>query len=324
LKEEEVGKLSRENKRMKDELKETMQRTSDMVKEREEAISELLKESEEMKVRLEIDETENSTAHEELIQLRDELEASAKALEASQDRNVLLEEELESWISRGQEAETELIGVRDEAEDWHRKADSSINARILAEAKAKESTHRADTLEATVKALRKKHLEQLEEQEKRHTEALLDQKEKIVAKLAEAENSDIPINPQDMMLQKAVADRKAKDASKAGWGSVIQQFRNGTNENDEMLSDDRKRIQELERDNADKDEELTKAKSEVVRMRSSYNDTMYVNKKRIEELEKQNEEYVEKLRALVRAAITHNAHNSCFDEYHRNISCSFC
>jgi chromosome segregation ATPase len=283
---------------LKDELSETMQRTSDMVKEREDAISELLKENEEMKTRLDRDESENSAAHEELVHLREELEASARALEASQDRNVLLEEELESWISRGQETETELLTVQDEAEEWHRQADSSISALNVAEAKVKDATHRTDTLEATVKALRKKHLEQLEEQEKRHTEALLDQKEKITAKLAEAENSDIPMNPQDMMLQKAVADRKAKDASKAGWGSVIQQFRNGSNETDEAQSDDRKKIQELERDNADKDEELAKTKSEVVRMRSSYNDTLYMNKKRIEELENENEECFAKLRAM--------------------------
>lgn len=268
-----------------------------MVKEREEAISELLKENEQMKARLEHDVVDNTTAQEELSQLREELEASAKALEASQDRNVLLEEELESWISRGQETETELLAVREESEDWQRKADSFSNTQMLAEAKAKEATHRAEMLEATVKELRQKHLEQLQEQEKRHTEELLDQKEKMSAKIAEADPST-ELNPQDKMLQKAVADRKAKDSSKPGWGSVIQQFRNGSGESDDAQTDDRRRIQELERENADKEEELTKAKSEVVRMRSSYNDTLYVNKKRIEELEKQNEEYVKKLRAM--------------------------
>lgn len=293
---DEIAKLTDENTHMKQELSGTLQRASDMVKEREEAISELLKENEELKARLERDAVD--TTQEDLTHLREELEASAKTLEASQDRNVLLEEELESWISRGQETETELLAVREESEDWQRKADSAMNARVLAEAKAKESTHRADSLEATVKELRQKHLEHLQAQEKRHTEELLDQKEKLAARLAESDKAEL--NPQDMMLQKAVADRKAKDSSstKPGWGTVIQQFRNTANDMSDEPSEDRKRMMELERDNADKEEELNKAKSEVVRMRSSYNDTLYVNKKRIEELEKQNEEYVTKLRAM--------------------------
>jgi chromosome segregation ATPase len=48
----------------------------------------------------------------------------------------------------------------------------------------------------------------------------------------------------------------------------------------------------------EREEEISKVKSEMVRLRSTYNDTIYTNKKRIEQLESENLEYAAKQKEM--------------------------
>lgn len=295
-----LEELKEENERLKAELGSTLQRASSMVKEREEAIADLLKENEEIKRMLTAREEsdDNHIEHEEFLQLRTELSAAAAALEESQDRNVVLEEEVDAWIAKGEEMESEIQRLRDDVEAWQRKAVAAERSMAVVETSAQESAKKAITAEAALAEAERKYKEHLQEQERRHTEALLDQKEKMAQQHAAAKDSAAPPNPQEMMLQKAVADLKAKEAAKGGsWGSVIQRVR-GNGDAEEELSADQKRIRELETVNADQENEISKVKSEMVRMRSTYNDTMYTNKKRIEQLEQENQEYAAKQQAM--------------------------
>lgn len=303
--------LQAENARLHEEYGITIQRTTDMVKEREEAIADLLKENEDLKRVLEEqnnhnqrEDESNQTHQEEIDHLRQELDQAAKALEESQDRSVLLEEELEAWIVKGEEMETEIQRLRDDVEAWERKATATEATIAVVEQNVQQEAKRADKAEATLAEVEQKHREQVHENERRYRETILDLKEKAAAKIAEAEKtpgSVPPPNPQEMMLQKAVADRQRKQQAAArgsGWGQVISLVRNSNNENEEDISEEQRRIKDLETMNADQEREIEKLKSEIVRMRATYNDTMYMNKKRIEQLEMENDQFAAKQKAL--------------------------
>ena len=87
-----------------------------------------------------------------------------------------------------------------------------------------------------------------------------------------------------MSLERIVAEKKRKEAAKrAGWGFFGKP--------EEELDENQKRIKELEKTNDEQTEEMKKLKSDMVRLRSTYNEEAYVNKKKIERLEAENEEY---------------------------------
>lgn len=271
---EEIGRLQLE-------LSSTLQRASTMVKEREDAISDLLRENEDMKKQIGSNDGVNEEMNEEVQALRTELEETSRSLEQSQDRTLVLEEEVEAWISKSQENDAELVRLRLENEDWQKKHVDAVDAVSVAEESARNSTNRAIELENELIQTRQVHEEQIDDLERKHTEALLDQKEKAQKLLKEAEK-DVASNPQEMMLQKAVADRKAKE-NNGSWG-LMQRVRG---DGKSSLSPEAQRIKELEELLASQSEELLQMKSEMVRMKTSYNDTLYKNKKRIEELENQ-------------------------------------
>lgn len=298
-----VNEVSEENEKLKAELGSTLQRASSMVKEREEAIADLLKENEEMKRMLAAQEENDNDhiAHEEFLQLRTELSAAALALEESQDRNVMLEEDVETWIAKGEVMESEIQRLRDDLEAWQRKSAAAERSVTVVEASAQESAAKAVSAEAALVEAERRHKEHLHDQERRHTETMLDQKEKLAQQVAASREDAAPPNPQDMMLQKAVADRKAREAAKTGsWSSVLQRVRTAAanGEGEEELSADEKRIKELETINADQENEIGAVKSEMVKLRSTYNDTLYINKKRIGQLEEENGIYAAKQQAM--------------------------
>ena len=328
--------LKEENDRLQTELGETLDRASSMVKEREEAIADLLKDNDDLKRMLteaeaaavaakeetvaastknqrEIDDNDRNieaeknqitSALEEITQLREELSLSAAALEEAQDRNVLLEEDVEAWIVKKEEMEGEIQRLNDEVEAWKTKAAAAERSMNVVEATGKESAKQVAALEIALREAEFQYAEHLQEQERRHTEALLDQKEKITQQMALANDTVAPQNPQELMLQKAVADRKAKEAAAKGsgiWNSVIQrvQTAGGPSEaDDKELTTEQRRIKELETINADQNDEINKQKSEMVKLKATYNDTLYNNKKRIESLEDEKEMYAAKHQAM--------------------------
>ena len=333
-----VEDLKEENDRIQTELGETLERASSMVKEREEAIADLLKDNDDLKRLLteaeaaaaaakeaaaaaavttraqrETDETDRnieeennqiSSALEEITQLREELSLSAAALEEAQDRNVLLEEDVEAWIVKKEEMEGEIQRLHDEVEAWKTKAAASERSMNVVESTAKESAKQVSALEAALREAEFQYSDHLHEQERRHTEALLDQKEKITQQMALANDTVAPQNPQELMLQKAVADRKAKEAAIKGsgiWNSVIQRVQTAgstSDVDDKELTTEQRRIKELETINADQIDEINKQKSEMVKLKATYNDTLYNNKKKIESLEDEKEMFAAKQQAM--------------------------
>jgi chromosome segregation ATPase len=330
-----VEEMKVENDRLQTELGETLERASSMVKEREEAIADLLKDNDDLKRMLteaeaaaavareeavaatmrtqretddndrNIEEERNqiTSALEEITQLREELSLSAAALEEAQDRNVLLEEDVEAWIVKKEEMEGEIQRLHDEVEAWKTKAAAVERSMNVVESTAKESAKQVAALETALREAEFQYSEHLQEQERRHTEALLDQKEKITQQMALAHDTVAPQNPQELMLQKAVADRKAKDAATKGsgiWNSVIQrvQTAGSTEVDDKELTTEQRRIKELETINADQNDEINKQKSEMVKLKATYNDTLYNNKKKIESLEDDKEMYMAKQQAM--------------------------
>lgn len=287
-----LAEVREENDRLNSQLGSTLERASAMVKEREDAIADLLRENDEMTRLLSThDETKGNQMTDEFLQLRNELSAASAALEEAQDRNVMLEEDVEAWIAKGEALESDINRLRDDVDAWQRKATAAEQSMNVVESSAQESAKRALGAESALADAELKFKELLQDQERRHTEALFDQKEKLNQQIIAAKESTVVPNPQEMMLQKAVADRKAKDAAKsASWGSVIQKYR-GSTDSDEELSAEQKRIKELEAINAEHEEEFTKVKSDMVRLRSTYNDTLYTNKKQIEKLEAENKTY---------------------------------
>jgi hypothetical protein len=315
--------LKEENDRLHIELGETLERASSMVKEREDAIADLLKDNEDLRRMLteaegkislqqdlvsesnDNDKSELTSALEEIAQLREELSVAAAALEEAQDRNVLLEEDVEAWILKKEEMEGEIQRLHDEIEAWQAKTTAAERSMSVVETTAQASAKKVVELENALKEAEVRYNEQLQEQERRHTEALLDQKEKITQQMSATNEMSAPQNPQELMLQKAVADRKAKEAAaKCGgiWNSVKQRVQTGGASNldsdDKEISAEQKRIKELELINADQEDEINKTKSEMVKLRSTYNDTIYNNKKHIEQLMHEKEMYEAKQQAM--------------------------
>jgi len=306
---EKTQALQGENQRLQKELGETLQNASTMVKEREDAISELLKENEELKRLVEVHQEQHQdgsedlhhnedVSQEELAHLRAELDTAAAALEESQDRTVLLEEEVEAWIARGQEMESEIASLRDDVEAWQTKAESAEETIAVVEASARESVKKVALSEAALTEAERRYQEQLKEQERRHSEAMWDLKERTEKRVAEAEKSSNPkANPQDEALRLAMAKKEAEKASSGGSWGLIKQLR-GSSDGDEEMTEEQRQIKDLMRTNAEQAKELEKKRSEFVQLSSTHRETKYTNEKRIELLEKENKAHVAKQKAM--------------------------
>lgn len=297
----ELKDLRVENQRLQKELSDTLQNASSMVKEREDAIADLLKENDEMKRLLEVQQqqgesSEVDVSQEEITQLRTELDIAAAALEESQDRTLLLEEEVEAWISRGHEMESEIERLRDDVDCWQRKAESAEETILVVESSAQESSKKLSEMNAALSEAERRHKEQLQELERRHSEDLWDLKERTEQRVNEAKQAFKP-NPQDEALRLAMAKKEAKKLTTGGSWGLIQQLR-GRSEDDEDLTDEQRKIKELEQTNEEQGKELEKTKSELVQLLSTHREAKYTNQKRIESLEEENMAFVAKIKTM--------------------------
>ncbi|GKY93190.1 hypothetical protein MPSEU_000286800 [Mayamaea pseudoterrestris] len=290
-----VIELCKQNDNLKTELDATVERAANMVQEREEAIADLLKENDELKGQLTKARSESNAdraSHEEIDQLREELQQAQASLEEAQDRNVLLEEEIEQWINRGSEMEGSLERLESDVATWRDKATDAQSSleevqSQLVDAQSESATHK-DALrlaqakfEADVVALKEKHNASIADIEAR----------------AFAERVEKPApSQQAMLLEQAVA--KQRDPAKLGAANWRKFLAGAPSEDGSDSGEKDKRLRELQEENQARSDEIKALKSELVKLRSSYNEAMYVHKKKIESLEEENNQHVDKIASL--------------------------
>ena len=136
----------------------------------------------------------------------------------------------------------------------------------------------------------------------KHKSALLEAKTKYAEERSKESNEGAEAVDQQAMLLKAAMANKKEDSKRGGWFPV---FGAGSAEDDQLDPKD-KRIKQLEAVKADQDEEIKKLKSELVRLRSTYNETIYVNKKQKEKYDHERSGYLEKIEALQDQLALHN------------------
>ena len=304
-------------------------------------IADLLKENDDLKRQVSLRNEEAaqksmqvpSISEEQLIELKDELHHTHTALEDAQDRNLLLEEEIESWITRGHEMEQEIRSLKEDIETMEEKAASSKQTIAIVEETAGEARAEAEEAQQALENMKREHQAKLEQLEHSHRQALQAMNERAskaestakqalsdmehmsptaaggeVPNLMESSHSDDGDSDDDdeedsnegekaqakqaRILEEAVARRKSKTgvAKKSWFAGLVGE--------EEELTEDQKKIRELENVNAEQLREINSLKSEVVRLRSTYNETMYTSKKRIETLETENEAHLLKVQAL--------------------------
>ena len=101
---------------------------------------------------------------------------------------------------------------------------------------------------------------------------------------------------QAMMLEKAMAERQRKAGQNKGvWGLLFNQ-----SEDTEELTEEQKRIKELEAIKDAQAEELQKVKSDLVKLTTSSRNESYMSKKKIADLEEENDGYKAKVDLLLR------------------------
>lgn len=332
-----INQLEEENNRLNSQLGSTLERAAVMVKEREDAISDLLKENDELKALLNEYNSENrkqqsSVSDEELQQLKKEIKETAKALEASEDRNMLFEEELEAWMKRGNEMEAEIKRMSDQVAKMERALSAAESQAKATEVSARNAREEAAEARALLQEAEHRHhrefsalqskyntaqidvlksqeaaesaMERAERAEQRAVQAerRLAQSESFGASShssrsqegASNEGND-PQTQQSLMLQQALERKKKLDDSKRSSSNLRWPFGGPAEE----LTEEQKRIKEIEEINSNQEEEIKQLKSELVRLKSAYNEAMYINGKRIEQLQKQNTEYEERTHQLL-------------------------
>jgi chromosome segregation ATPase len=286
-----VNDLVEENRKLQSELGSTLDRATAMVKEREDAISDLLKENDELKaLLLEHERAEPVVSNEEFEHLQKELHKVTTTLEGTQDRNVLLEEEIEAWLGRGSEMESMLDRLNSDLETWQekaRKAESTIAAleSQLVDAKAEASSGREALRNAEAK-----YKADLEVLKSKHENEMKELQERVFAERIEKQSTE---SPQAMLLQQAVSDRMKKSLQSTSWRKFLK-----AGDDEESLDDNQKRIKELEAKNAEQEQQLQSLRSEMVRLRSSFSEAAYVNKKKIDQLTDENAAYEQKVKSL--------------------------
>lgn len=271
---------------------------------------------------------EETNQHEVVLnELREELASSANALEETQDRVVELEEEVDSWLQRGKEMEGDITRLVEDVGSWQQRAADAEERVVVVEENLENAREELKLKDASLDQLEARQLASVaemeiklraaqlavHESEKALERALEDQKQATptdetlsasssshhsMSKCASSDESsadassacsfreeDPTPSPEDQqaMLEKALEKSKKKINTKAGRSGWFF----GKSDSEE-LTPDQKKIRELESTNADQAEEILKLKSEIVRLRSSYNETNYVNKKRLEHLQTEN------------------------------------
>lgn len=285
-----VNDLVAENKKLQDELGSTLERATSMVKEREDAIADLLKENDELKALLSDHINGDESASPEVVEhLQKELHRVTTALEESQDRNLLLEEEIEAWLSRGNEMEGVLDRLNQDLETWQEKARAAEGSVSTLEGQVVDAKAAAASAREAMRDADARHKAELEQLKLKHEAELKELQERAFSDRVEKQSTE---SPQAMLLQQAVADRMKK-AKPTSWRKFLK-----PGDEDESLDDNQKRIRELEARKAEQEEEIKSLKSDLVRLRSSFNEASYVSKKKIDQLTDDNEAYAQKVKSL--------------------------
>jgi chromosome segregation ATPase len=286
-----VSDLVEENNKLQDELGSTLERATTMVKEREDAIADLLKENDELKAMLSDSVVDGENVTSEVVEnLQKELHRVTTVLEETQDRNMLLEEEVEAWLARGNEMEGVLDRLNQDVETWQEKARAAEGTAASLEGQVVDAKADASSTREALRDAEARHKADLEQLKAKHEAEMKELHERAFAERVEKQSTE---SPQAMLLQQAVADRMMKKAKPQSWRKFLK-----AGDEDESLDDNQKRIKELEAQNAEQEEEIKSLKSELVRLRSSYNEAAYVSKKKIDHLTEENEAYAQKVKSM--------------------------
>ncbi len=332
-----IHELEEENNRLNSQLGSTLERAATMVKEREDAIADLLKENDELKALIsdsnaEKQQLQSSVSDEELQNLKKEIKETAKALEASEDRNVLLEDELEAWMKRGNEMDSEIKRMTEQIGKMERALSAAESQAKATEVTARNVRDEANEARALLQEAEHRHHKELSALQSKYNTAQIDlvkfqeaadsaleraERAEQRASLAEkrlthcgsfasstqssrseeeaSNDGNDPHTQQSLMLQQALERKKKSEDARRNGSTVRWPFGGQAEE----LTEDQKRIKELEEINGNQAEEIKQLKSELVRLKSAYNEAMYINSKRIEQLQKQNADYEDRTHELL-------------------------
>ena len=301
--EDAIADLLKEN----DEMKEQRENLEEN-KEAEEELLALREEMAEQTAALEESQDRN-------VVLEEEVEAwIRRGREMENDINKLLVD-VAAWKQKAMEAEDEREALREtvekteeekkttdqrleDSEERHRQELADLESKMRSmQMTAQEEKHAAklkaqEEKEAAVEAVRKQMAAAAQTPEP-IVKPTVSQDSGDVSEASSDSSVSGPANEgmdaqsqQAMLLEKALAKRKQNE-KKSTWGFFAKS-------DEEELTEDQKKIKELEAANEDQEEEIKKLKSELVRLRSTYNETMYVSKKKIEQLETEKEQLAEK------------------------------
>lgn len=289
-----ISQLDQQKSDIKAELAATVKRATKMVQEREEAIGDLLKENDELKRQLVTARSEShagQVSQEEIDHLRDDLQRTKASLEQAQDRNVLLEEEIEQWISRGSEMEGMLERLDKDVETWRGKANEAHRTLETVQSQLEDAESKAATHREALQLAQAKFEADIVALKEKHNASIADIEARAFAERVEKPNP----SQQALLLEQAVA--KQKDPSKQGpsWRKFLA---GAGSEDGSEVGDRDKRVKELHEENQAQSEEIKNLKSELVRLRSAHNDALYMSKKKIEQLEEENKQRVERIHSL--------------------------
>ncbi|GAX11062.1 hypothetical protein FisN_24Lh001 [Fistulifera solaris] len=332
-----IHELEEENGRLNSQLGSTLERAATMVKEREDAIADLLKENDELKALIndfnaEKQQLKSSVSDEELQNLKREMKETAKALEASEDRNVLLEDELEAWMKRGNEMDSEIKRMTEQIGKMERALSAAESQAKVTEVTARNVRDEANEARALLQEAEHRHHKELSALQSKYNTAQIDllksqeaadsaleraERAEQRASLAEkrltqsgsfasstqssrsedesSNDANDPHTQQSLMLQQALERKKKSEDARRNASAMRWPFGGQAEE----LTEDQRRIKDLEEINGNQAEEIKQLKSELVRLKSAYNEAMYINSKRIEQLQKQNADYEDKTHELL-------------------------
>mmetsp|Transcript_20189 Transcript_20189/g.43604 ORF Transcript_20189/g.43604 Transcript_20189/m.43604 type:complete len:587 (-) Transcript_20189:223-1983(-) len=296
-----IAEMEEERARLQAELQTTVDSASVMVKEREEAIADLLKENDELKSliaskEMELEEkklaAESDDTEDPIAQVRQEqLGQVRRELEESQDRNVLLEEELESWTKRGDDMEKEIVRLKDELEQSTEKLNAAKQNAESSETRAMKAMEDATVAKVALEEATEDFQTRMTEVSMKHKAAILE----VKSKYAEQQN-DGAGDAQAEALRSAVAKRQQAGDNKSSWFG----FGGGDGAKSDDATDDEKaeQIRDLMSLSQQQETEIKTLKSDLVQLRTTSNENNYKNKKVMERLEHENETYAQRVAEL--------------------------
>ena len=293
---------------------------TDSLREREEEVELLLEEIKDLKNQHEQEKLENNKTKQsadtfmlenELSKVRDHLKTKEMELQQLVQENMKLNESVENMQKEKEESDQ-----ADEVED--EKSQVSESKSFMA------AQH--EVLEEEIQQLNEQVVEIQEELDDVHRQnAILNEEvedwhqrggnfeleiQRLRNQLEEcADRSDLDVasvggnstgelgDKQAMLLEKAMAERqrKAKGDGKGVWGLIFNK-----SEEDEELTEDQKRIKELEAIKDAQAAEIQKIKSDLVKLTTSTRNETYVDKKKIADLEEENDAYKAKVHLLLK------------------------